>query len=181
MMQYTTIDGVRASRVAQGCMRISSLTAAQLDRLVRTDLEGGINFFDHADIYGGGACEERFGEFLHENPSLRGQMLIQTKCGIRKGMYDFSRAHILFCADRSLQLLKTDYLDFLLLHRPDALCEPEEVADAFETLKKAGTLARTDMEKFFGCKVNLKLWVKVKEDWRNRQNLLQSFGYDCND
>ncbi|MDY3071835.1 MAG: aldo/keto reductase [Eubacteriales bacterium] len=138
MMQYTTIDGVRASRVAQGCMRIASLTAAQLDRLVRTDLEGGINFFDHADIYGGGACEERFGEFLHENPSLRGQMLIQTKCGIRKGMYDFSRAHILFCADRSLQLLKTDYLDFLLLHRPDALCEPEEVADAFETLKKAG-------------------------------------------
>lgn len=137
-MRYKNIDGVSASLIAQGCMRISGLTGTQIDRLIRTDLDGGINFFDHADIYGGGACEEKFGDFLRANPSLRGQMLIQTKCGIKKGSYDFSRAHILSRVDRSLQLLKTDYLDFLLLHRPDALCEPEEVADAFDTLYRAG-------------------------------------------
>ena len=80
-MKTFTLAGETASRVAQGCMRIANLSGEALDRLVKTDLDCGVSFFDHADIYGGGACEERFGAFLRANPSLRAQMLIQTKLG----------------------------------------------------------------------------------------------------
>ena len=127
-----------ASRVAQGCMRISGMSPDELDRLIRTDLDLGINFFDHADIYGGGACEELFGKFLRANPGLRDRMLIQSKCGIRAGTYDFSKKHILEAVEGSLTRLNTDHLDYLLLHRPDTLMEPEEVAEAFSALKESG-------------------------------------------
>ena len=119
-------------------MRIGGMTDQALDTLVKQDLENGINFFDHADIYGGGTCESRFGDFLSANPSLRENMLIQTKCAIKSGAYDFSKEHILSSVEGSLKRLRTDYVDFLLLHRPDTLCEPEEVAEAFETLKAQG-------------------------------------------
>lgn len=137
-MKYFTMASVNASRVAQGCMRIGGMTENQIDRLVKTDLECGINFFDHADIYGGGVCEQKFGAFLAKNPSLRQQMLIQTKCAIKPGAYDFSKDYILSCVDKSLSRLGVDYVDFLLLHRPDTLCEPEEVAAAFDALYAAG-------------------------------------------
>lgn len=137
-MRYFELAGTKASRLAQGCMRIGGLAPADLDRLIKTDLECGINFFDHADIYGGGRCEEVFGDFLAANPGMREKMLIQTKCGIRRGMYDFSKEHILEALDGSLKRLKTDYVDFLLLHRPDALVEPEEVAEAFDILRSSG-------------------------------------------
>jgi len=137
-MKTFTLAGETASRVAQGCMRIGELTDAALDRLIKTDLDNGINFFDHADIYGGGKCEARFGAFLRANPGLRGKMLIQTKCGIRPGSYDFSRAHILEAVDGSLSRLGVDHVDFLLLHRPDTLVEPDEVAEAFDALRSAG-------------------------------------------
>ena len=139
IMKMFTLAGEAASRVAQGCMRIGSMAANELDRLIRQDLDLGINFFDHADIYGGnGACEERFGAFLGANPGLREKMLIQTKCGIREGTYDFSAEHILRAAEGSLRRLRVDTLDFLLLHRPDTLMEPEEVAAAFEKLHREG-------------------------------------------
>lgn len=137
-MKTFNLAGLTASRVAQGCMRIGDLTDEALDRLVKTDLDMGVNFFDHADIYGGGRCETRFGDFLRRNPGLRDKMLIQTKCGIRSGSYDFSKAHILEAVDGSLKRLGVDHVDFLLLHRPDALVEPEEVAEAFEALRGAG-------------------------------------------
>ncbi|MBQ8952587.1 MAG: aldo/keto reductase [Clostridia bacterium] len=137
-MKIFNLAGLTASRVAQGCMRIGDLTDEALDRLVKTDLDMGVNFFDHADIYGGGRCETRFGDFLRRNPGLRDKMLIQTKCGIRSGSYDFSKAHILEAVDGSLKRLGVDHVDFLLLHRPDALVEPEEVAEAFEALRGAG-------------------------------------------
>ena len=137
-MKTFTLAGETASRVAQGCMRIRDLSDEALDRLVKTDLDNGINFFDHADIYGGGGCEERFGAFLQKNPGIRNRMLIQTKCGIRAGTYDFSQAHILEAAEGSLRRLRADSVDFLLLHRPDTLMEPEEVAEAFFRLHKAG-------------------------------------------
>lgn len=140
-MKYFNLADTNASRVAQGCMRISSLDKQQLDTLLKTDLDCGINFFDHADIYGGGECERLFGEFLKENPSIRDKILIQTKCAIRPGFYDFSKEHILTSVDASLKRLHTEQIDFLLLHRPDTLCEPEEVAEAFETLKKQGKVA----------------------------------------
>lgn len=137
-MKYFRFASVTASRVAQGCMRIGGMTPNQIDRLIKTDLECGINFFDHADIYGGGVCEQKFGAFLAANPSLRGQMLIQTKCAIKPGSYDFSKDYILSCVDKSLSRLGVDYIDFLLLHRPDILCEPAEVAEAFDRLYAEG-------------------------------------------
>lgn len=137
-MKFFELAGMRASRVAQGCMRIAGLSDQALDTLIKQDLDLGINFFDHADIYGGGKCEERFGDFLKANPGLRDQMLIQTKCAIKSGAYDFSKEYILSSVDGCLKRLQTDYVDFLLLHRPDTLCEPEEVAEAFETLKAQG-------------------------------------------
>ena len=92
-------------------------------------------FFDHADIYAGGEAETVFGNAL--TPQLREKMVIQTKCAIRPGIcYDFSKEYILNSVDGSLKRLKTDYVDILLLHRPDALMEPEEVAEAFEILEK---------------------------------------------
>jgi predicted oxidoreductase len=119
-------------------MRISGMSSSEISHLVHTAIEGGINFFDHADIYGGGQSESRFAEALNMTPALRETLFIQSKCGIRKGMFDFSKAHILEAVDGSLKRLQTDYLDVLLLHRPDALVEPEEVAEAFTILQEGG-------------------------------------------
>lgn len=124
--------------VAVGCMRINSLSKTEAERFVRTSLELGANFFDHADIYGGGACEEIFAEAAGMNDDIREKLILQSKCGIRKGMFDFSKEHILHSVDGILQRLRTDYLDILLLHRPDALVEPEEVAEAFDKLESSG-------------------------------------------
>lgn len=124
--------------VAVGCMRIDSLDKGEAERFVGAALEAGANFFDHADIYGGGTCEEIFADAVHMSPSVREGLILQSKCGIRQGTFDFSKEHILRSVDGSLKRLKTDYLDVLLLHRPDALVEPEEVAEAFDELERAG-------------------------------------------
>ncbi|PAE44640.1 aldo/keto reductase [Bacillus sp. 7884-1] len=124
--------------VAVGCMRINSLEKNEAERFVQTALEQGANFFDHADIYGGGACEEIFSDAIHMNADVREKIILQSKCGIRKGMFDFSKEHILNSVDGILKRLNTEYLDVLLLHRPDALVEPEEVAEAFDTLESSG-------------------------------------------
>ncbi|NLJ68794.1 MAG: aldo/keto reductase family oxidoreductase [Firmicutes bacterium] len=124
--------------IGVGCMRINRLSKQEAEAFIQAALEEGANFFDHADIYGGGTCEEVFAEAIGMNESIREKIIIQSKCGIRKGMYDFSRKHILESVDGSLRRLRTDYLDVLLLHRPDALVEPEEVAEAFEQLYTSG-------------------------------------------
>lgn len=124
--------------IAVGCMRINSLDKAGAEHFVQTALEEGANFFDHADIYGGGECEEIFADAIHMNDDIREKIILQSKCGIRNGMFDFSKEHILDSVDRILARLKTDYLDTLLLHRPDALVEPEEVAEAFDLLESSG-------------------------------------------
>lgn len=136
-MKYT-IGGLSASPVALGCMRMSGLDIAQAERVVMTAVENGIDFFDHADIYGGGKSEELFGEVLRRNPGLRDRIVVQDKCGICKGYYDMSEEHILEAVDGALKRLGLEQIDTLLLHRPDALMEPEEVASAFEKLEKAG-------------------------------------------
>jgi predicted oxidoreductase len=124
-------------------MRIDRLTGAELDALIRSDLDAGISFFEHADIYGGnGRCEELFGNILREDPSLRERMTIQTKCGIRPGQYDFSKEHILTSVEQSLKRLGTEQVEFLVLHRPDTLVEPEEVAEAFAQLKEQGKVKK---------------------------------------
>lgn len=130
--------GFEVPAIAIGCMRIKSLEKTEAEKFINTCIENGANFFDHADIYGGGSCEEAFADAIDMTPAVREKMIIQSKCGIRKGMFDFSKEHILNSVDGILKRLKTDYLDVLLLHRPDALVEPEEVAEAFDTLKQKG-------------------------------------------
>lgn len=129
-------SGMKVPAVAVGCMRISDMSEKEVSAFIDTALENGANFFDHADIYGGGKSEEVFGKAV--TPSLRENILIQTKCGIRQGMFDFSYEHIVNSVEGSLRRLGTEYIDVLLLHRPDALMEPEEVAKAFSHLKETG-------------------------------------------
>ena len=124
--------------VAVGCMRINQLQPKEAEQFVQTALDLGANFFDHADIYGGGACEEIFAQAIHMNDRVREKVILQSKCGIREGRYDFSKEHILNSVNGILRRLRTDYLDVLLLHRPDALVEPEEVAEAFDILHSTG-------------------------------------------
>ncbi|MED3645806.1 aldo/keto reductase family oxidoreductase [Halalkalibacterium halodurans] len=124
--------------VAVGCMRINAISKKEAERFVQTALEQGANFFDHADIYGGGECEEIFADAIQMNEAVREKIILQSKCGIREGRFDFSKEYILQSVDGILQRLKTDYLDVLLLHRPDALVEPEEVAEAFNLLESSG-------------------------------------------
>lgn len=131
-------SGLTASAVGIGCMRIPELSAREVETLIRTALDTGINLFDHADIYGGGQCESIFGEVLAGQPQLREQMVLQSKCGIRQGYYDLSKEHILTSVDGILKRLHTDYLDLLLLHRPDSLMEPEEIGEAFDDLAGSG-------------------------------------------
>lgn len=132
-------SGLQVPAVALGCMRIKEVSLKEAERLLDTALELGCNFFDHADIYGGGECERFFADAIHMSPSVRERLVLQSKCGIVSGvMYDFSKEHILSSVDGILSRLRTDYLDVLVLHRPDALMEPEEVAEAFDILQESG-------------------------------------------
>ena len=131
--------GLQVPAIAVGCMRLTDLDTAGAESYIRYAIEQGANFFDHADIYGGGRCEELFGKAYPLTPQNREKIILQSKCGIRPGIsFDFSKEHILRSVDGILQRLNTDYLDVLLLHRPDALMEPEEVAAAFQQLQDSG-------------------------------------------
>lgn len=130
---------MRVPAVAVGCMRLNQLSYEQAEEFIQQALELDATFFDHADIYGDGECERIFGKILGCHPSMREQMMIQSKCGIVPGkMYDLSRQHIVECVDASLQRLQTEYLDVLVLHRPDTLMDPEEIAYTFDYLQKSG-------------------------------------------
>lgn len=136
-IQLGTSD-LMVSNIGLGCMSMNRLTAKEATAVVQNALDLGVNFFDHADIYGKGKSEEVFSEAVDLQSSIRDKMIIQSKVGIRTGYYDFSKKHIIQSVNESLSRLKTDYLDILLLHRPDALAEPEEVAEAFNELEKSG-------------------------------------------
>lgn len=129
---------ISASVISLGCMRMADLSIKEAEKVIGVSLESGIDFFDHADIYGDGKAEEIFAEAIGMNPTVRETVMLQSKCGIRDGFFDFSKDHILSSVDDILKRLRTDYLDVLLLHRPDTLVEPEEVAEAFDTLKSSG-------------------------------------------
>lgn len=141
-------SGVTASAVGVGCMRLGSMGEKGLSEYLHTALECGVNFFDHADIYGGGESEALFGRVLSAEPGLRSKMILQSKCGIRQGMYDFSKEHILRSVEGILSRLQTDHLDFLLLHRPDTLMEPEEVGEAFDRLEADGKVLHFGVSNF---------------------------------
>lgn len=130
--------------VALGCMRIVGKTRAEAEKVVAAAMDNGINFFDHADIYGSGNSERVFAQAIKDNGIARDKIFVQGKCAIHDGHYDFSKEHILSSIDGILKRLDTDYLDTLLLHRPDSLMEPDEVAEAFTKLQAEGKV------RFFG-------------------------------
>ena len=138
MKQILGSSDLSVSRIGLGCMRMGALDSSDAARVLETCLEKGINFFDHADIYGGGQSEVRFAQAVKELGLDREKLVIQSKCGIRKGFFDFSKEHILDSVDGILSRMDIDYLDLLALHRPDALMEAEEVAEAFRALKESG-------------------------------------------
>src|SRR3954447_16590159 len=145
--------GIATNRLIMGCMSfggewnrdpLTKEDVLQAEKAVDAALSIGISIFDHANIYRMGKAETAFGQILKGRPALREQIVIQSKCGIRfgegsvPGRFDFSKEHILESVDGSLSRLGIEYVDVLLLHRPDPLVEPEEVAEAFGTLKAAG-------------------------------------------
>lgn len=132
-------SNLEAPAIVSGCMRFGEFSTDQMVSFIHKALENEINFFDHADIYAGGKSEEIFGKALKADKSIkREELIIQSKCGIRSGFFDFSKDYILQSVDGILSRLQLDYLDVLLLHRPDALVEPEEVAAAFDILATQG-------------------------------------------
>ncbi|MFN8483553.1 MAG: aldo/keto reductase [Anaerolineae bacterium] len=161
------------SRIAHGCMTLGGLwnsptysaeTHAQAVRVIGAALDHGINFFDHADIYGRGKSESVFGDVLADMPGVRQRIIIQTKCGIRfrgdpgpddPGRYDFSYEYIVGSVEGSLRRLRTDVIDILLLHRPDALMEPAEVARAFAALHSSGKVRYFGVSNFNGAQIAL--------------------------
>ncbi len=131
--------GLQVPALAIGCMRLNGLDPKAAQRHIQAAIEAGANFFDHADIYGGGECETRFAQAIAMDSQIREKILLQSKCGIRPGVcYDLSKDYILSSVDGILKRLHTEYLDVLLLHRPDALMEPEEIAEAFDILHTSG-------------------------------------------
>ncbi|MBM7503797.1 aldo/keto reductase family oxidoreductase [Agromyces aurantiacus] len=139
-------SGLDAPNVVLGVMRIQEMSDDAVRELVRTARDAGIDFFDHADIYGDPlhGCERRFAEALRLTPSERDEITIQTKCGIvtEPWGFDFSYEHIIESVEGSLRALDTDRIDVLLLHRPDALVEPDEVARAFDELAASGKVLK---------------------------------------
>lgn len=149
--------------VAVGCMRIADMENDKLINHLKYCIDNGLNFFDHADIYGAGRCEERFRDAFKETGYKREDIILQSKCGIKKGMYDFSKEHILNSVDGILNRLGTDYLDVLVLHRPDALVEPEEVAEAFDILESSGKVRHFGVSNHRPMQIEL-LKQYVKQD-----------------
>lgn len=147
MKQIKLGGALPASAIGLGCMRMEDISIMDARKVIETAVENGITFFDHADCYGFGKAEEVFRKALEDTDIKREDLVIQSKCGIRKGRgkypfsrqyYDFSKQHILEAVDGILERLNMEYLDILLLHRPDTLVEPEEVAEAFDVLASSG-------------------------------------------
>ena len=136
-MKYVDVGDVRCSRVVIGGMRYAGKPLRQVEEIIIEALKAGANTFDHADIYGKGDSETVFGLAMKDLEIPRDSLVLQTKCGIRDGYYDFSREHILASVENSAKRMNTDYLDILLLHRPDTLMEPDEVYEAFDMDKRS--------------------------------------------
>ena len=151
-MRYCSLKGIAASRVVMGCMRIAQKPLKEVEELIFEAVKSGVNAFDLADIYGGGNSERLFGVAFKDLGLARKDYVVQTKCGIRKNdtgkWFDFSKEHILSSVDNSLKRMNTDYIDVFLLHRPDTLVEPAEVAEAFDKLKANGKVRAFGVSNF---------------------------------
>ena len=148
MKYLNVVNGPQnASSIILGCMRMPALSADEAANIISTACEQGINFFDNATCYGeNGEAETRFGEAFLKTGIKREDVFIQSKCGIlsQKGEFNWTKENILSSVDDSLRRMKLDYLDALLLHRPDLLYDPEQIAEAFDELEKRGKV------RFFG-------------------------------
>ena len=154
-MKYSLLrDDIRASAIVMGCMRIADKPLKQTEKVMVEAMSAGVNMFDLADVYGGGNCEKVFGVAIRDLGVARKDYLLQTKCGIRKDgegkivRFDFTKDYILSSVEGSLKRLNTEYIDILLLHRPDTLVEPEEVAAAFEKLREDGKVRAFGVSNF---------------------------------
>lgn len=143
----------------QGCMRINGMTVAEVRQLIDANLEMGINVFDHADIYGGGECESLFGKAIKEAPELRDKIVLQTKGGIVKDLschrYDNSANYLADCVHKSIKRLGVEKIDRFLIHRPDALFNPDDVAKAFDKLISEGVVNQFGVSNFAGSQIAL--------------------------
>ena len=162
-------SGLEVPAIGLGCMRLTELEEWDIPKYIWHCISLGVNFFDHADIYGDGECERLFGKSLKEIGIPRDQIILQSKCGIVPGwMYDLSYENIIRCVDGSLKRLGTEYLDVLLLHRPDALVEPEEVAKAFDELETKGKVRYFGVSNHKPSQIEL-LKTVVKQDIQTNQ------------
>ena len=142
--------------IAVGCMRLNELNEDQQVEWIRWCIDNGLNFFDHADIYSGGTCETMFAKAFAKTGYKREDILLQSKCGIVPGvMYDFDKDYILKSVDGILERLNTTYLDVLLLHRPDALMDPKEVAEAFDELYESKKVRHFGVSNFNPMQIEL--------------------------
>ena len=143
----------------QGCMRIKDMTVSEVRELIDANLEMGVNVFDHADIYGGGECETLFGKALKEAPELRDKIVLQTKGGIVKDLschrYDNSANYLIDCVHKSVKRLGVEKIDRFLIHRPDALFNPDDVAKAFDKLSSEGLVDEFGVSNFSGSQIAL--------------------------
>ncbi|WP_416150462.1 aldo/keto reductase [Salipaludibacillus sp. HK11] len=156
-------SNLQTGKISLGCMRMDKLSKNEAAKVIHSSMEAGIDLFDHADIYGGGESERVFAGAVDLKSGVRDKMVIQSKCGIRKGSFDFSKEHILTSVEGSLNRLNTDYIDILLLHRPDSLMEPEEIAEAFTKLKQSGKVRHFGVSNQNPMQVEL-LKKYIKED-----------------
>ena len=141
MKNIKIVNGpVNAPAIVLGCMRMPALTVEEAEKVIRNAYEQGVNYFDHATCYGDGAAEERFGDAFPKTGLKREDVIIQSKCGLRfdRQIFDWSKENIINSVEDSLRRLRMDYMDVLLLHRPDLLYEPEEIAEAFDQLYESG-------------------------------------------
>ena len=161
-MQYIELKkDLKVSNIVMGCMRIADKPLAQIEQTVALAFNAGVNMFDLADVYADGEAEKTFGQVMRDLGIDRKEYVLQSKCGIRKdgkgkiNRFDFSKKYILKAVENSLSRLGTDYLDVLLLHRPDTLVEPDEVAEAFEKLRKTGKVRAFGVSNFSAMQMQL--------------------------
>lgn len=160
-------EDLSISRIIHGYWRLNDwdLSKEEVLSLIKKDIESGITTFDHADIYGGYTVEKQFGDIIAMDPRIRDKIEIITKCGIQLiadnrpnnwiNHYDTSKKHIIESVKKSLRNFKTDYIDILLIHRPDPFMNPEEVAEAFSELKRGGKVREFGVSNFLPSQVNM--------------------------
>lgn len=160
-MKYCNLGDLHSSSIVMGCMRIADKPLTQVERLIFEAMRAGVNTFDLADVYGGGDCEKIFGVAIKDLGLPRKDFILQTKCGIRKDgsekivRFDFTKEHILNSVDGCLRRLNMEYIDVLLLHRPDTLVDPDEVGEAFEKLRDDGKVKAFGVSNFNATQIQL--------------------------